>query len=63
MSSRYRQSRENSCRSQSPGKAAAVKFTLDQAVLRDFCRKIEAAAENSRKRVQMGHENEGKWEA
>jgi len=36
---------------------------VDPAVLRDFCRRIEAAAENTGKRVQMGHKNEGKWEA
>lgn len=35
---------------------------LDQTVLRDFCWKIEEAAENSGKRVQMGHKNEGTWE-
>lgn len=28
-----------------------------------FLQKIEEAAENSGKRVQMGHKNEGKWEA
>lgn len=51
----FRQSKtaENSYRSQSPGKAATLKFILDQAVLRDFCRRL--------KRLLKTPEKECKW--